>query len=191
MSAAGRRGALWDGSGLAEHTLVATPQGLVPAEELRPGTELASPRGAWRVAIIERHVFHTGSMRWSGHAPPVRIEAGALGRGLPRSDLVLGAEQGIVLDGASWPARALVTGTTIRTQPPGAPAVLFRIWPERFTPGLTLTAAGIACGAAPAPVQARDAAWRACHGCACACNGRPVRPPARCWAIWTGLPMPA
>lgn len=161
MTADRRRGLLWDGSGLAERTPVTTAQGPVPVEELRPGAELHAPGGIWRAARIERHVFHAGSMRWSGHAPPVRIEAGALGRGLPRFDLILGAAQDVLLDGASWPAAALVTGTTIRAQPPGAPVVLFRVWPEREAQNQPsgapmLTAAGVTCGAAPA-------AARSCH----------------------------
>lgn len=157
MTADRRRAIPWDGGGLAERTPVTTARGPMPVEALRPGDELHAPHGTWRAARIERHVFHAGSMRWSGHAPPVRIEAGALGRGLPQSDLILGAAQDILLDGASWPAAALVTGTTIRIQPSGAPVVLFRIWPERDVHGSTLAVAGVACAAAPAPVRFHDA----------------------------------
>src|SRR5260370_36386985 len=127
----GTRATTWDGSGLSERTEVATPHGAVRLDRLRAGGEVLSmQRVSWRVGRIDRETFRPGSLRWSRHRPPVRIEAGALGGGLPREDVTLGGEQGIVLDGVVWPALTLVTGTTIRLEPEGAPQVLVLVWPE-------------------------------------------------------------
>ena len=44
---------------------------------------------------------------------PVRIRAGALGNGLPHSDLTVTADHGMVIDGLIINASALINGTTI------------------------------------------------------------------------------
>jgi hypothetical protein len=47
------------------------------------------------------------------HMQPVRIRAGALGDGLPHSDLIVTADHGMIIDGLVINASALVNGTTI------------------------------------------------------------------------------
>jgi hypothetical protein len=150
----------WDGSGLAGGTEIATPSGRIRLDTLAPDTPIGTDdAGSWTASRVERHGFVSGSLRWSGFLPPVHIEKGALGRGLPRRDLVLGSEQSVVLDGQCWPARHLVTGTTIRFLPEGAAVELYRVWPSRPLPDLLL-AEGVPCRAAPAPIQSehRDVA---------------------------------
>ncbi|MEY8840466.1 Hint domain-containing protein, partial [Cribrihabitans sp. XS_ASV171] len=48
---------------------------------------------------------------------PVRVKAGALGDGLPHTDLVLTADHALILDGLAINAGALVNGTTIVHEP--------------------------------------------------------------------------
>ena len=48
---------------------------------------------------------------------PVRVTAGALGDGLPHSDLVLTPDHALILDGLAITAGALVNGTTITLDP--------------------------------------------------------------------------
>lgn len=50
---------------------------------------------------------------------PVRIQAGALGNGLPRADLRLTGDHALMIGGLSINASALVNGTTIRWEPDG------------------------------------------------------------------------
>ena len=49
---------------------------------------------------------------------PVRICAGALGGGLPHTDLVVTADHGMVIDGLVINAAALVNGSSIDWEPP-------------------------------------------------------------------------
>jgi len=48
---------------------------------------------------------------------PVQISAGALGNGLPQTDLVVTADHGMVIDGLVVNASALINGSTIRFVP--------------------------------------------------------------------------
>ena len=44
---------------------------------------------------------------------PVRVSAGALGNGLPHTELVLTADHALIIDGLAINTGALVNGTTI------------------------------------------------------------------------------
>lgn len=104
-------------------TLIATPGGDVPVEELRPGVMVRLADGG------------TAPVRWVGHQTvmrrfcdpervlPVRIRAGALGDNLPRRDLMLSPGHAVRLDDVLVHAAALVNGTSVVRDVDG---------PERF-----------------------------------------------------------
>ncbi|MFV0294166.1 MAG: Hint domain-containing protein [Paracoccus sp. (in: a-proteobacteria)] len=107
-------------------TQIMTPKGQVNVETLVPGDTVTTADG--------RNV----PVRWIGHKTlkrsvfladdllPVRVSAGALGHGVPHSDLYLSANHGLILDEVLVNASALVNGDTIRF-------VSLEDMPESFT----------------------------------------------------------
>ena len=101
----------------AAGTLIATPSGEVAVETLKIGDSVLTARG------------RTVPVKWLGRQTvvaifspaerlmPVRIEAGALGYGLPHSDLTVTADHAMLVDGVLCHAGALVNGTTITRVP--------------------------------------------------------------------------
>ncbi|BBU56998.1 hypothetical protein KU6B_32630 [Mameliella alba] len=97
----------------AAGTEIAGPEGARPVEDLRIGDMILTADGrAVPVKWIGRQTLHkrfTPAERFA----PVRVRAGALGQGVPHSDLVLTADHALILDGLAVNAGALVNGTTI------------------------------------------------------------------------------
>ncbi len=99
----------------ASGTRIATGAGEVPVERLRIGDRIVAHFGA-----PLRSVVWLGSRRVDcrRHARPldvwpVRIMAGALGRGRPHRDLWLSPEHAVYLCGVLIPVRLLINGSTI------------------------------------------------------------------------------
>jgi hypothetical protein len=99
----------------AAGTRIMTEQGEVPVEELHIGDRLKTVVGpkfqpvTWigmRVVSCQHHP--EPAKVW-----PVRISAGAFGRGLPRRDLWLSPDHAVYLDGSLIPVKHLINGSTI------------------------------------------------------------------------------
>jgi hypothetical protein len=102
-------------------TLIATPLGEQPIETLRIGDLVhTSTNGPCPIRWIGWQRYEKSEIRKNPLFRPVRIRAGALSPGVPRRDLLVSATHGIFLDGALVIAGALVNGTTILRDPPGA-----------------------------------------------------------------------
>lgn len=96
----------------AAGTRLATPDGEAEIETLRIGDLLQTADG--RAVPVKWIGRQTVSRLFSGsQTQPVRIRAGALGDGLPYSDLTVTAEHGMIIDGYVINASALVNGATI------------------------------------------------------------------------------
>lgn len=97
----------------AAGTMIATPAGERAVETLEIGDMVLTAEGAAvPVTFLGRQSLHkvfTPAERFA----PVRVAAGALGQGLPHSDLVLTAAHALIIDGLAINAGALVNGTTI------------------------------------------------------------------------------
>lgn len=98
-------------------TLIRTSNGLLPVEQVVPGTEVMVFDGA---SPSTRPVVWTGRRNVRvGHGPnrmdhhPVRIAAGAIAAGVPTHDLLVTSEHAIFLDHMLVPARMLVNGASI------------------------------------------------------------------------------
>jgi hypothetical protein len=101
----------------AAGSLIATPDGECVIENLKIGDLVTTADG------------RTVPVRWIGHTTispmfnpadrlePVRIRAGALGAGLPHTDLIVTADHGMILDDLVINAGALVNGSTIDWYP--------------------------------------------------------------------------
>ncbi|WP_052249787.1 Hint domain-containing protein [Tateyamaria sp. ANG-S1] len=98
-------------------TRIATPDGETAVEDLKIGDEILTADGK------------TVPVRWVGwqkvvcafqppeRLMPVRVEAGALGHGLPKRDLTLTADHALHIDGMLINAGTLVNDTTITRVP--------------------------------------------------------------------------
>lgn len=74
----------------APGTLIATIRGEVPVEHLRPGARVITrDNGLQELRWIGRRVLSPAELSASPRLRPIRIRAGALGRGLPDRDLTL------------------------------------------------------------------------------------------------------
>jgi hypothetical protein len=98
-------------------TLIATPDGMRPVEELAIGDLVLTADGqAVPVKWIGQQTVHTIFGMAEGRRP-VCVSAGALGNNLPARDLRLTADHALLIEGVMVHAGALVNGTTIRRMP--------------------------------------------------------------------------
>jgi hypothetical protein len=95
-------------------TNILTPCGELPVEALRIGDELVTFfSGVRNIKWIGRQSFNARFVRNNRDRLPVRIAAGALGRGLPKRDLFVSPGHSMLLGGRLVLAKALVNGVTI------------------------------------------------------------------------------
>ncbi|HEV7455359.1 MAG TPA: Hint domain-containing protein, partial [Roseococcus sp.] len=99
-------------------TRIATPDGERLVEDLAIG-DLVLTADGWAVPVTwmgRQRVFNHRFGLHEGRAP-VCIGAGALGEGLPHTDLFVSANHGMIWEGLVVNAGAMVNGTTIRFVP--------------------------------------------------------------------------
>ena len=96
----------------AAGSIISTPEGPCAVESLRIGDKVCTASGG---AVAVKWVGCQTLRKWQHGAQmqPVRIRAGALGNGLPHSDLTVTADHGMILDNHVINASALVNGDTI------------------------------------------------------------------------------
>ncbi|MEZ5816103.1 MAG: Hint domain-containing protein [Hyphomicrobiaceae bacterium] len=94
-------------------TLFTTARGEVAIEDLKIGDLLLTTEG--KTVPVRWISKQTVATMFAPRATtnPIRISAGALGDGLPRRDLYISPNHGVMLDGRIVHASALVNGTTI------------------------------------------------------------------------------
>ncbi len=99
-------------------TRIATPEGERAVESLAIGDLILTTDGrAVPVKWVGRQRIRNHPVLVSPRMEPVCISAGALGDGLPHSDLFVTAAHGMIWEGLLVNAGALVNGTTIRFVP--------------------------------------------------------------------------
>ena len=100
-------------------TRIATPSGETAVEDLRIGDVVTTADGRTvEVKWMARQTYRQfRNMALPEKHAPVCISAGALGHGLPHSDLYLTADHGMILDDMVVNAGAMVNGDTIRFVP--------------------------------------------------------------------------
>jgi len=109
----------------AAGTQILTAAGERPVEDLQIGEGVVTSDG--HIVPIRWIGRQTVERRFSRErAQMVRIAAGALGDGVPHSDLTVTADHGLVVDGLLIVASALINGSTVAWVP-------FADVPERFT----------------------------------------------------------
>lgn len=113
----------------AAGTLISTLTGDARVEDLEIGTLVITADG--RTVPVKWIGRQTVVAAFAGErARPVRVAAGALGDGLPHTDLVLTADHALILDGLAINAGALVNGTTITRDPAPERATYYHVETE-------------------------------------------------------------
>jgi hypothetical protein len=94
-------------------TLVQTPDGEIPVEELTIGTLVDTLRGPMPVKWIGRQRFDKSSPSWHWTVAPIRVARFALSDQYPRRDLFLSPHHSLFIDGLLIPVEWLVNGKSI------------------------------------------------------------------------------
>jgi hypothetical protein len=97
----------------AEGTRIATDQGEIPIEYLRPGQLCHTPNGLRPIVWIGRRRVNCSRHPQPRDVWPVRIRAGTFGRHLPQRDLVLSPNHCVFIQGVLIPVRELVNARSI------------------------------------------------------------------------------
>ena len=98
-------------------TAVMSTEGEVAVETIVPGDLVITADGrAEPVVWVGRRSYAGRFLQGQPHLLPVRIRAGALGRRLPRRDLLVSPNHALLLDGVLVPAAALVDGRRITVE---------------------------------------------------------------------------
>ncbi len=106
-------------------TMILTPTGEVPVEDLAVGDEILTHAGETKaIRWIGHRRFTSERGNWPSKFVPVRVRKGALGPNAPKRDLHLSPGHMIYIDGVLVPVKHLVDGTNITPCPPQAGAAI-------------------------------------------------------------------
>jgi Hint domain-containing protein len=94
-------------------TLIQTPGGEIPVEELKIGGLVDTLRGPQPIKWIGRQRFEKARQSWHWSVAPIRIAQFALSDEYPRRDLFLSPHHSLFIDGLLIPVEWLVNGKTI------------------------------------------------------------------------------
>ena len=112
-------------------TLIETKRGQVAVEKLRPGARVLTRDNGYRpIRWIGRRRLGAGDLAAAPQLQPVRIAAGALGEGLPETDMLVSPQHRMLISGARAEllfgeaevlvaARTLVDGEMVSRHPGG------------------------------------------------------------------------
>lgn len=96
-------------------TRILTPHGERAIENLRVGDLVTTPSGHRPIKFIPRQTFRRApGENWAKGVAPIRVEAGAFGKGLPHRPLLVSPFHAFYLGGVLIEARRLVDGSTVR-----------------------------------------------------------------------------
>lgn len=102
----------------AQGTLILGPNGEVAVETLEIGQQIVTASGkVCDVLWLGKQTIQPGHGAVPAALEPVRFRKGALGNGLPHSDLTVTADHGMVIDDMIINAGSLVNGSTIEWVP--------------------------------------------------------------------------
>jgi hypothetical protein len=95
-------------------TLIRTPHGEMPVENLTVGALVTTANGALPVKWVGRQTIRrNASASWHPSLVPVRVSRFAIDDQTPRRDLYLSQEHCLLIDGVLIPAKHLVNGSSI------------------------------------------------------------------------------
>lgn len=97
-------------------TLIRTPEGDTPIEDLRVGDLVVTHKGVAEIRWIGRRRIDPKAIDKPRDTLPVRIQAGALAENVPSRDLYVSPDRCMFFEESLIPAKFLLNGTTITQQ---------------------------------------------------------------------------
>lgn len=110
-------------------TLIRTPEGDVPVEDLRVGDLVVTYNGAGvsEIRWVGRRMLDPKAMDKPRDQLPIRIRAGAISQNVPERDLFVSPDHCMFFEDSLIPAKFLINGTTITQEMVLAPFEYFHI----------------------------------------------------------------
>ncbi|MBM7047475.1 MULTISPECIES: Hint domain-containing protein [Rhizobium] len=114
-------------------TLIRTPEGDVPVEDLRVGDLVVTHKGVAEVRWVGRRMIDPKAIDKPRDTLPIRIQAGAIAENVPARDLFVSPDHCMFLEESLIPAKFLVNGTTISQEATLAPFEYYHIELEQHS----------------------------------------------------------
>lgn len=108
-------------------TLIRTPEGDVPVEDLRVSDVVVTHKGVAEIRWIGRRRIDPKAIDKPRDTLPIRIQAGAIAEGVPARDLYVSPDHCMFLEESLIPAKFLLNGSTITQETTLAPFDYFHI----------------------------------------------------------------
>ncbi|NTF45622.1 Hint domain-containing protein [Rhizobium rhizogenes] len=108
-------------------TLIQTPEGDVPVEDLRVGDVVVTHKGVAEIKWVGRRRLDPKAIDKPRDTLPVRIQAGAIAENVPARDLYVSPDHCMFLEESLIPAKFLMNGTTITQEATLVPFEYFHI----------------------------------------------------------------
>ncbi|KAA1180416.1 hypothetical protein FP026_16425 [Rhizobium tropici] len=114
-------------------TLIRTPEGDVPVEDLRVGDLVVTHKGVAEIRWVGRRRIDPKAIDKPRDTLPVRIQAGALAENVPSRDLYVSPDRCMFLQESLIPAKFLLNGTTITQEATLVPFEYYHIELEQHS----------------------------------------------------------
>ncbi|MFB2564346.1 Hint domain-containing protein [Rhizobium sp. IMFF44] len=114
-------------------TLIRTPEGDTPVEDLRAGDLVVTHKGVAEIRWVGRRRIDPKAIDKPRDTLPVRIQAGALAENVPSRDLYVSPDRCMFLEESLIPAKFLLNGTTITQETTLVPFEYYHIELEQHS----------------------------------------------------------
>lgn len=114
-------------------TLIRTPEGEIPVEDLRVGDVVVTHKGVAEIKWVGRRRLDPKAIDKPRDTLPVRIQAGAIAENVPARDLYVSPDHCMFLEESLIPAKFLTNGTTITQEATLVPFEYFHIELEQHS----------------------------------------------------------
>ncbi|NLR97966.1 hypothetical protein HGP17_14190 [Rhizobium sp. P38BS-XIX] len=114
-------------------TLIRTPEGELPIEDLRVGDVVVTHNGIAEIKWIGRRRIDPKAIDKPRDTLPVRIQTGALAENVPARDLYVSPDHCMLLEESLIPAKFLINGTTVTQETTLVPFEYFHIELEQHS----------------------------------------------------------
>ncbi len=108
-------------------TLIKTPEGDVPVEDLRVGDLVVTHKGVAEIMWVGRRMIDPKAIDKPRETLPIRIQAGAIAENVPVRDLFVSPDHCMFLEESLIPAKFLINETTITQEATLAPFEYYHI----------------------------------------------------------------
>lgn len=114
-------------------TLIRTPEGDIPVEDLRVGDLVVTHTGVAEIKWVGRRRIDPKAIDKPRDTLPVRIQTGAFAENVPSRDLYVSPDHCMLLEDSLIPAKFLINGTTVTQEATLVPFEYFHIELEQHS----------------------------------------------------------